>query len=121
MKLCIAELLTCDAVVLLEDWENSKGAIIERKLAEDMNILIVEDTENGIKILNSLFALNMNSEEAKEWLEANVGDAFMKLFFYDRKGDEDMNVEQLRVLMDEGILSKETMIEVFTAQIEKEY
>jgi hypothetical protein len=63
----------------------------------------------------------MNEEQAKKWLEDTVSDIFMDFCFYRRKEDEDMSVKQLRDLMDNAIISKETMIEVFTKQIEKEY
>lgn len=53
MKMCVAELIQCDAVVLLPDWQNSKGAIIERQLAEDLDILTVKNTKYGLKILNA--------------------------------------------------------------------
>jgi len=63
----------------------------------------------------------MNKEQAKKWLEDTVSDIFMDLCFYTRKEDEDMSVKQLRDLMDNDIISKKTMIEVFTKQIDKEY
>lgn len=38
-------LLTCDAIILLPGWENSPGALLERAIAEqlDMEILIYDD------------------------------------------------------------------------------
>lgn len=42
MKLCIAELVTCDAVLLLPCHINSKGAIIEKKLCDDLEIKTFE-------------------------------------------------------------------------------
>ena len=44
MRLCIAALSQADYIWLLPDWENSKGARIEKELAEKM----------GIKILNPM-------------------------------------------------------------------
>lgn len=38
MKLCIAELLTCDAVYLLPCHNNSKGALIEKQLAINLKM-----------------------------------------------------------------------------------
>jgi hypothetical protein len=63
----------------------------------------------------------MEKTEAIEWLESIVSDTFMGLLFYDRKEDEDMDPDDLRKLMDDGVISKEDMIRVFTAQINREY
>lgn len=38
MKMCIAELLKCDAALFLKDWSLSKGAILEHKIASDVGI-----------------------------------------------------------------------------------
>jgi hypothetical protein len=38
MKLCIKELVDCDAIVLLEDWTLSKGARFEYDIAKELNI-----------------------------------------------------------------------------------
>jgi nucleoside 2-deoxyribosyltransferase len=38
MKLCIAELVKCDAVFLLDDWIESRGAMYEQRLAADLEI-----------------------------------------------------------------------------------
>ena len=38
MKICIAELLTCDAVYLLPCHHNSKGALIEKQLAINLKM-----------------------------------------------------------------------------------
>lgn len=54
MKMCISELVKCDAIVLLSDWKNSKGAVIERQLAEDLEMHIVNHTKFGLKILKAL-------------------------------------------------------------------
>lgn len=55
MKEDLAEMLKCDAVVLLHNWRDSKGAQIERKIASllnmktyDLTILLHESTYNGI-------------------------------------------------------------------------
>ena len=63
----------------------------------------------------------MNKTEAEEWLKSTVSDMFMDMCYYDRKEDEQMNIEQLRTIMDNDIISKEKMIEIFVKQIEQEY
>ena len=63
----------------------------------------------------------MSKEEAKEWLVPVVSDIFMDFLYYDRKEDYEMGHERLRKLMDEGVIPKEMMIQVFTDQINKGY
>lgn len=40
MRKCIAELMTCEGIYLLPDWENSKGAWIEYQLASTVGITV---------------------------------------------------------------------------------
>jgi hypothetical protein len=55
MKLCISHMVECDAVLLLEDFSQSKGALIEAQLALDLGIprflsiqsLVKHFNENG--------------------------------------------------------------------------
>jgi hypothetical protein len=49
MEICIDALWNCDAIVLLENWHDSRGAIIERKLAQKLGIPIMELENNKIK------------------------------------------------------------------------
>ncbi|MCK8143181.1 DUF4406 domain-containing protein [Flavobacterium sp. I-SCBP12n] len=51
MRMCVSVLVNCDAVVLLPCWEDSTGAKIERKLAEDLQILICNYTPFGLTVL----------------------------------------------------------------------
>jgi hypothetical protein len=38
MKAAVAEMMKCDGVALLENWESSRGAVIERELAEKLSM-----------------------------------------------------------------------------------
>lgn len=38
MKKCITEMLTCDAVLMLPDWEASRGATLEVAIARNLSI-----------------------------------------------------------------------------------
>jgi hypothetical protein len=53
MKKCIIALMGCDAMVLLPDWKESSGAVIERQLAEDLCFTICNATPFGMKVLKS--------------------------------------------------------------------
>lgn len=52
MKKCIKALVDCDGMVILPDWQESPGAKIERQLAEDLNIVIVNFSKAGLQVLN---------------------------------------------------------------------
>ena len=41
MKECIAALMECDEVHLLPSWQGSKGATLERNIAEGLNMKVV--------------------------------------------------------------------------------
>ena len=51
MQVCIKELAECDGLVLLPCWEQSKGAKIERQLADDLNIPIYNYNKFGLEVL----------------------------------------------------------------------
>jgi hypothetical protein len=38
MRLCITSLMGCDVMIMLDDWQNSKGATIEHQLAQNLGI-----------------------------------------------------------------------------------
>ena len=42
MRTDIAELVTCDAIHLLEGWQNSKGATLEAHIAERLELEVIE-------------------------------------------------------------------------------
>jgi len=42
LNLCTKILRCCDAIALLSDWDESRGAIIEKELAEGMNLEIIK-------------------------------------------------------------------------------
>lgn len=43
MKICLINLLACDAVYVLKDWEKSPGAMLEVSLAEKLKIQIIHE------------------------------------------------------------------------------
>lgn len=53
MKLDIAELVYCNAVVLLKDWETSRGAILELAIAQQLGLPIFH--ADSYKQLNTVF------------------------------------------------------------------
>lgn len=48
MNVCIDELWNCNIVVFMEGWEDSHGASIERKLAQKLNIPILDLVNNKL-------------------------------------------------------------------------
>jgi Domain of unknown function (DUF4406) len=42
MRMAVRQLATCDTVVLLHNWELSKGACIEHRLAHDLGLKVVK-------------------------------------------------------------------------------
>jgi hypothetical protein len=41
MRICLAELLKCDAIYLLSDWEESEGAKLEYYIAQQLKLKIL--------------------------------------------------------------------------------
>jgi hypothetical protein len=50
MKTDIIELMKCDCIFMLSNWETSKGAIIELKLAADLGMKIMYEEEPKLNI-----------------------------------------------------------------------
>ena len=43
MRLAIAQLITCDTILMLHGWNDSKGARIERRLAMELGMIVMYD------------------------------------------------------------------------------
>lgn len=43
MKVCLAELIKCDAIYLMPDWKESKGAKLEKRIAYELKLDIIYD------------------------------------------------------------------------------
>ena len=53
MRICIKALMDCDAVVLLPDWANSKGAMFEHEIAERLEMPIFNASKGGLAVMKS--------------------------------------------------------------------
>lgn len=42
MRVCLAQLVQCDAIYLLSDWAESRGAITEYYVAQQLNLKILK-------------------------------------------------------------------------------
>ena len=49
MKICICHLVTADAVLFLPCWMDSRGAILEHKIASDLNITTLNGSRDLAK------------------------------------------------------------------------
>lgn len=63
----------------------------------------------------------MNEKELEDWLTKSVADAFMDLFYYDRKECEEMPLTRLKDFEENGILNEALLKRVFNKQIENEF
>lgn len=41
MRVCIAALVQCDSIYLLPGWTESRGALLERRIAQDLGMQII--------------------------------------------------------------------------------
>ena len=41
MKVCLAELINCDAIYLLPDWAESRGAKLEYHIAQELKLKLI--------------------------------------------------------------------------------
>lgn len=46
MRRCVPELVNCDAVLLLPNWQESRGAKFEKEVAETLKIKVYESIED---------------------------------------------------------------------------
>ena len=53
MKLCIRILVDCDAVLLLPDYSSSKGALLEKRIALQLELTIFKDLKLIPKLIKS--------------------------------------------------------------------
>lgn len=51
MKKCISAMIECEAVVLLPDWIDSKGAKLENQIANSFDMPIFNYTKFGLEVL----------------------------------------------------------------------
>lgn len=58
MKLCISQMVECDAVLLLDDWTQSKGALMESQLALDLGIPRFTEINQIVKHFNNERAMH---------------------------------------------------------------
>lgn len=54
MRLCIREMLTCDAIYMLPDWHECKAAKIEHSLAIDLSLAFVSYSELNQRLMNHM-------------------------------------------------------------------
>lgn len=50
MKSCIANMMTCDGVLMLHNWQDSKGACLERTIAISLNMPITYPGADAINL-----------------------------------------------------------------------
>jgi hypothetical protein len=71
MKICVANLVKCDGIALLQGWQQSKGAALELKLAQELCIPVVY-VEPPLAIDDSLGELFAAAPEALRYFNARI-------------------------------------------------
>jgi len=64
MKICIANLMECNAIYLIPDWAESKGAKLEYGLANTLGYLLIDDIQ----------VLVMLQQKEASWLNCELKD-----------------------------------------------
>lgn len=71
MRMALAQLVKCDCVVLLPGWADSKGALIERKLAQVLHIEVVHFLDDPVlSRAPDTARLAATAEAATDWIAA---------------------------------------------------
>lgn len=60
MRRCIAELVTCNAIYLLEGWQKSRGCRLEQKIARELGLAILRDRSIAESGVGNLIAITAN-------------------------------------------------------------
>ncbi len=108
MRTCVSELARCGGIALLQGWQQSKGAVIELKLAEDLHIPVVYiEPPAGPDYLTSIFAvapetlryynarlLQFQREGVEESLAEDRAVAELTNRYLDPYGFEYINIEE---------------------------
>lgn len=68
MRLALAQLVQCECIVLLPGWSESKGALIERKLAQVLGMDVLH--LNGMDMLVPLISAFDGPTQAVDWSAA---------------------------------------------------
>lgn len=60
MRRCIAELVTCNAIYLLDGWQRSRGCRLEHKIARELGLAILRDRNISEGSISDLVAVSTN-------------------------------------------------------------
>jgi len=72
MRMALAQLVQCERIVLLPGWTESRGALIERKLAQVLGMEVVHFTDPAmLELVPLVSALDQpRAERATDWSAA---------------------------------------------------